>query len=264
MELSASNARIKQLRRLSGRRSSRSEEGVFVIEGAVLVREAINAGVDIEAIFVDVARGGLVAEFGELHPDVWTVAEGVLASVLPAVSAQPVGAVASTTLERPVDDLVVAAVDSGRPVLVLVEVADPGNVGTLLRAAESSGCGGVVLAGSGVDLYNPKVVRASAGSLFRLPVATAPDVGAAQVAIAELGMPMIAAVARDGVPHLEATLGGPVAIVLGNEAHGLSEDVVAACDAAVTITMDGPAESLNVAMAGTVLCFEALRRRRSD
>lgn len=261
MELSASNARIKQLRRLSGRRSSRSDEGVFVIEGAVLVREAIEAGVEIEAVFVDASRGGLVAEFGELHPDVWTVADGVLASVLPAVSGQPVGAVATTTLERPVDDLLLAAVDADRPVLVLVDVADPGNVGTLLRAAESSGCGGVVLAGSGVDLYNPKVVRASAGSLFRLPVATAPDIAALQVAIAELGVPTVAAVARDGVPHLEAPLGGTVAIVLGNEAHGLSDEVVAACDSTVTITMDGPAESLNVAMAGTVLCFEALRRR---
>ena len=261
--LSASNPRIKRLRRLSGRRSSRTEDGAFVIEGAVLAREAIAAGVDIEGVYVDVGHGALVAEFDSLHPAVWTVAEGVLASVLPATSAQPVGVVATTTLDRSIDEVVAGAVDAGRPVLVLIDVADPGNVGTLLRAAESSGCGGVVLAGTGVDLYNPKVVRASAGSMFRLPVALAPDVESLQVAIAELGLPMVGAVARDGTPHLTAPLDGAVAILLGNEAHGLPADVVAACDATVTITMDGPAESLNVAMAGTVLCFEALRRRRS-
>lgn len=262
--LSAANPRIKRLRRLSGRRSSRVDEGAFVIEGAVLVREAMAAGVDLEAIYVDAGHGALVAEFDTRSRNVWTVAEGVLASVLPAVTAQPVGAVASTSLDRPVEEVVLGATECGRPVVVLVDLADPGNVGTLLRAAESSGCAGVVLAGTGADLYNPKVVRASAGSMFRLPVALAADVADVQLTIAELGVPMLAAVARDGLPHLEAPLGGAVAILLGNEAHGLSPDVTAGCDATVTITMDGPAESLNVAMAGTVLCFEALRRRRTE
>jgi len=259
--LSAANPNIKRLRRLSGRRSSRADEGAFVIEGPTLVREALDADVAVEAIYVDADREDLAAEFEARWPDVYRVAPGVLASVLPAVSPQPVCAVAPTTLVRPLDDVVLTARDADRPVLVLVDAADPGNVGTLLRAAESSGCGGVVLAGTAVDVFNPKVVRSSAGSLFRLPVSVGTATAAALVAIAELGVPTVAAVARDGVPHLDAPLAGAVAIVLGNEAHGLADDVIAACDATVTITMDGRAESLNVAMAGTVLCFEALRRR---
>ncbi|HUM91671.1 MAG TPA: RNA methyltransferase, partial [Candidatus Competibacter sp.] len=94
------------------------------------------------------------------------------------------------------------------------DVADPGNVGTLMRVAESSGCAGVVLAGSGVDLYNPKVVRSSAGSMLRLPIAADPDPQAVLVALAELGVLTAAAVARDGVAHLDASLGGAVALRL--------------------------------------------------
>lgn len=270
--LGAGNPRIKRLRRLSGRRSSRTDDGAFVVEGPVLVREALAAGAPVEEVFVDEGHPQLVDEMalaarsvggsadGPAVP-VSAVAEGVLARVLPAVSPRPVAAVVAATLARPLDDLALAAVSAGRPLLVLVDVADPGNAGTLLRAAEASGCAGVVLVGDGVDPYNPKVVRSSAGSLLRVPFAAAPSVAETLVALAELGVTTVAAVARDGVAHLEAPLDGAVAIVVGNEAHGLDDATVAACDAAVTITMDGPAESLNVAMAGTVLCFEALRRR---
>ena len=233
-----------------------------MIEGAVLVREALAAGVELEAIYVDVGNGALVAEFDVIHPDVFTVAEGVLGSALSTVTPQPVCAVAPLALTSSVDDVVIGASERSRPVVVLIDVGDPGNVGTLLRAAESSGCGGVVLAGAAVDVYNPKVVRSSAGSLFRVPIAVEADTDAALLAIAELGVPLVAAVARGGTPHLDAPLAGTVAIVVGNEAHGLADHVVERCDDTVTITMDGPAESLNVAMAGTVLCFEALRQRR--
>ncbi|MFN8053209.1 MAG: RNA methyltransferase [Acidimicrobiales bacterium] len=261
--LSAANARIKRLRRLSGRRSSRSEDGVFVVEGAVLVREAVAAGLQVEGIYVDAGHGALVAEFDETGLPVFTVTAGVLASVLPAVTPQPVCAVVASGLERPAADVLAAASASGRPVLALVDLADPGNAGTLLRAAEASGCAGVVLCGIGVDPYGPKVVRASAASLFRLPFAIEPDVATLMELAASAGCPTFAAVARDGVAHLDADLGGAAVIVLGNEAHGLADDVVDMCDAGVTVTMDGPAESLNVAMAGTVLAFEAMRQRHA-
>lgn len=266
--LGAGNPRIKRLRRLSGRRSARVDEGAFVVEGAVAVRQVLAAAmqrdtVDVEAIYVDSTRPDLLVEFDALAlaAPVYEVAAGVLASVLPAVSAQPVGAVVSTSLGRDVEEVALGAIEAGRPVLVLVDVADPGNVGTLFRAAEASGCAGVVVVGSSVDVYNPKVVRSSAGSLFRVPFAVSPEVDATMVTLAELGLLTAAAVARGGVGHLDAPLDGALAIVLGNEAHGLDEETVAACDLTVTISMDGPAESLNVAMAGTVLAFEALRQR---
>lgn len=265
MVLSATNPRIKRLRRLSGRRGSRLEEGAFVIEGPVLVTEAITTGLEIEAVYVDERESQLITHFDALGAgrefEVVTVAAGTLANVLPATAGQPVCAVAPLGLASPLDDVVANAAAAGRPLLVLVDVADPGNAGTLVRVAEASGCGGVLFLGYTVDIYNPKVVRSTAGSVFRVPVAVEPDTDAAFVAIAELGVPLVAGVARYGTPHLAALLDGTVGIVLGNEAHGLPDELVAACDATVTITMDGPAESLNVAMAGTVLCFEAMRRR---
>lgn len=225
----------------------------------MLVREALAAGIELEAIYVDADDGVLLREFDGAIP----VAAGVLATVLSTVTPQPACAVASLSLAQGLDQLIERAVSTGRPLVVLVDVADPGNAGTIVRAAEASGCAGVVFAGATVEAYSPKVVRSSAASVLRVPFAVERDVAAALGALSAGGVTAVAAVARDGQPHLEAPLAAAVAIVVGNEAHGLSDDDVARCDSTVTIGMDGPSESLNVAMAATVLCFEALRQRHA-
>jgi TrmH family RNA methyltransferase len=120
----------------------------------------------------------------------------------------------------------------------------------------------VVTAG-GVDPWSPKVVRAAAGSSFRLPILACATAEPTLAGLRAGGLVCVAAVARGGRPHDRTDLGGPVAIVVGSETHGLPAAVVDACDAAVTIELAGPVESLNVAMAGTVLLFEALRQRRA-
>jgi TrmH family RNA methyltransferase len=140
--------------------------------------------------------------------------------------------------------------------VVAAGVADPGNVGTILRSAEAAGAGAVVLTEGTVDAFNPKVVRASAGALFHVPVVG--DVPAADLAL--LGVPLLGAVAAGGRAYDEAPLDQPCALVLGSEAHGLPPGL--RLDGLVTIPHRGRAESLNVAMAATVLCFEAARRRR--
>ena len=151
----------------------------------------------------------------------------------------------------------------GAPLLVLVELQDPGNVGTLVRVAEASGCAGVVLTERSVDLLNPKTVRATAGSVFRVPVAQ--DVAVADVlaACAAAGAPSLATVVAGGTSLDDAPLEGAVAVVLGNEAHGLDATVRAGCSGTVTIPMAGAVESLNAAVAGAVVAFEASRRRRT-
>ena len=261
--IGSTNQNIKRLRRLVGRRSSRHEEGAFVIEGPTLVADAIAAGIAIEEIFVDADALDLLLDLGD-HPFTVTVVQpGVLSSVLSSVTPQPICAVAPLIGTLDIADLAATAMASGRPILVLCGIGDPGNAGTLLRAAEASGCAGVAVIGAGVDVHNPKVVRASAGSVLRLPIALAPEAVAALSEFGARGIETVAAVARDGESHLDAELGGSVAIVMGNEAHGLSEAEVDACSRSVTIVMDGAAESLNVAMAATVLCFEALRRRHA-
>ena len=228
-----------------------------------MVADAIAAGIAIEEIFVDADALDLLIDLGDHAFPVTVVQPGVLSAVLSSVTPQPICAVAPLIGALGIEELAAVASASGRPILVLCELRDPGNAGTLLRAAEASGCAGVAVIGAGVDVHNPKVVRASAGSVLRLPIAVAPEAVTALSAFAAHGIDTVAAVARDGEPHLDAELGGAVAIVMGNEAHGLSEAEIAGCSRSVTIVMDGAAESLNVAMAGTVLCFEALRRRHA-
>jgi TrmH family RNA methyltransferase len=162
--------------------------------------------------------------------------------------------------ERPPTD---AAAAAGPLALVLVGVSDPGNAGTLLRSAEAAGGGAVLFCDGSVDPYGPKTVRSSAGSLFRLAVTRETTSAAALAALAAAGVPALATVARGAPDYDAADLAGPVAFVLGNEAHGLAPDVAGATAGAVTIPMAGPTESLNVGMAGTILCFEALRQRRA-
>ncbi|HEX8804212.1 MAG TPA: RNA methyltransferase, partial [Acidimicrobiales bacterium] len=159
-------------------------------------------------------------------------------------------------------------------------VADPGNAGTLLRSAEAAGAGAVAFCDSAVDPYGPKCVRASAGSLFRLAVVRDAPVDDVLVALRAGGVTSVATVPTDlaagegaGAGDADPTLGAvpydrvdlasrPVAVLLGNEAHGLHPALTVPVDRVVTIPMAGATESLNVAMAGTIVCFESLRQRR--
>jgi len=231
-----------------------------VIEGPTNVAEAIRSGVALDEVFVDEAAEPPAGADAAGVPVTW-VRAGVLDGLLSTRQPQPVCAVAPTDRVRPLDDVVAAAVAADRPVLVLVDLADPGNAGTLLRSAEAAGAAGVVLVGASVDPYNPKVVRSSAGSIFRVPLAEAATLDEVIAAVGD--RPSWAATAGGTVAHTEAALGGAGAIVIGNEAHGLSPAQVAACRSSVRIVMDGPTESLNAAMAGTVLLFESMRQRHA-
>jgi TrmH family RNA methyltransferase len=151
---------------------------------------------------------------------------------------------------------------AGPLALVLVGVGDPGNAGTLLRSAEAAGAGAVLFCEGSADPYAPKCVRASAGSIFRVAVTRSAGARDALEWIASAGLGTVATVARGAQPYDEVALAGPVALVLGNEAHGLPEQVGAQVVRSVTIPMVGRTESLNVGMAGTILCFESLRQRR--
>jgi TrmH family RNA methyltransferase len=235
------------VRRLLGRRAARREDGAFVIEGPLLLSEAVAAGVPVEAVFVE--AGASVPDSG--GAPVHEVAPGVIGRVASTVTPQPVLAVASRC--DVALDAVAGAVSFA---VVLAGLADPGNVGTILRSAEAAGADAVVLTEGSVDVFNPKVVRAAAGALFRIPVVVDVPVSS----LADVGLPLLGAVATGGVPYDEAPLDRPCALVLGSEAHGLAADLV--LDGLVSIPHAGRAESLNVAMAATVLCFEVARHRR--
>jgi TrmH family RNA methyltransferase len=159
-------------------------------------------------------------------------------------------------VHRPLEDLGPQAL-----VVVAVGLADPGNLGTLLRSAEAAGAA-VVVAGDSVDPYNPKAVRASAGTLLAVPLVVDADVLGVLDALGRQGYRRLATVVHGGSDYVALDWGRPSALVLGNEAAGLDDATLAACDERVSVPMVGRAESLNVAMAGTVLCFEALAARR--
>lgn len=234
------------MRRLAGRRTSRCDEGAFVVEGAVLVAEAVNAGWRVIEQFL--APGAEpVAGAGEVR----RLAPGVMEKVATTESPQPVLAVVKRDFAAP------AVLDSARFVVVADGIADPGNLGTMLRSAEAAGADCVALTEGTVDPSNPKVVRASAGALFRVPVLE----NAKLDALASAGLVRLGTSSHRGAAHTEVDLTRRVALVFGNEAHGLSDE--AAVDEWITIPHAGTSESLNVAMACTVLCFEAARQRRS-
>ena len=147
--------------------------------------------------------------------------------------------------------------------LVLVDVSDPGNVGTLLRTAEATGCAGVIVTSHTADVLSPKVVRASAGSILRVPIGEV-DIDALADVLAHLDAQVIATT-MDGAPYdaVEVDASRPVALLLGSEAHGLEDSVRELADHVVSIPMAGRVESLNVATSGAVLAFDHARRRRA-
>ncbi len=234
------------------------EQGVLLVEGPVLLGVALDAGATVVDVYVDEAiqhRDAVAAVLRRLPEwvDPWVLPAGTLDRVGDASTSQGLAAV----VERPSAPWPEPSTTDF--VVVLAEVADPGNAGTLIRAATAAGAGAVVFAG-GVDPSSPKVVRSSAGAVFGLPIVEIASPSAALDQLRAGGYEIVGTVVRDGRPYDEADLTGPVALVLGNEAHGLPEQL--ATDLDLTIPMIGGTESLNVAMAGTVICFEVLRQRR--
>jgi RNA methyltransferase, TrmH family len=180
----------------------------------------------------------------------------VLERVADTVTPQPVAAVVASL------DVTLDALDAAEFVVVCVDVRDPGNLGTVLRVAEAAGAGGVICCESCVDAFSPKTVRASAGSLFHVPVVAGGEPLEVLDRMGRRGLHRVGTDPHGGAPYDTVDLTRPTALVLGNEAHGLPGSVASELDVTVTIPMAGRTESLNVGMAAAVLCFERARQRR--
>jgi RNA methyltransferase, TrmH family len=255
--LTAGNTRVKETRKLS-RRSVRAERRLFLADGPKAVEGALAARCVVEVFATPAAverYDALVAQ----APEVTLVDDRALASLSDSVT--PAGLVAVCTF---VDVPLAEALAAGRGLVALcAEVRDPGNAGTLVRTADALGVDAVVLAGDSVDLYNPKTVRASVGSVFHLPVAIEPDPARAVRAAQEAGLTVLAADGAGEVLLDEAgeLLDRPTAWLFGNEAHGLPEDLAALADHRVRIRIRGGAESLNLATAAAICLHDSARRR---
>lgn len=239
----------------------RWSEGVCVLEGPDLVDAALESGVEFEAVYVDAAADGpslqrLIQKADDLGVRVFALAEGVLEKVADAQTPQPVLA-AVRFEQRPVDSIPKAGL-----ILVLHDLRDPGNVGTIIRSADAAGATAVVLTGQSVDPFNPKTLRASAGSIFHLPVVVA----SINDTLAYFGSDaqLLATVVRGGKNHREVDFRIASVVVIGNEADGLDGETIARCGQTISIPMDGRSESLNAGVAASLIAFEALWQHRDS
>lgn len=270
--------RVVAARRLT-RRAGRDAERAFLAEGPQAVREALAAApCPVRRVFADDAAAerhpDLLDRARELGLPVDLVTERGMAGLSETVTPQGIVVVCDwidVTLDAALDTAPGSAPDSaaaGPPALVavLAELRDPGNVGTILRTADAAGAGAVVCAGETADPFSGKCVRATAGSVFHLPLVRGIDPVEAVGRLRSAGLRVLAATG-DGPERLDdlaaaGELSGPTAWVFGNEAHGVAPDVLAAADAAVRIPIYGRAESLNVATAAAVCLYASAVAQR--
>ncbi len=257
--------RVRAAARLA-KRAFRERDGRFLAEGPQACREAANAPGALRELY-------LTGEAADRHPDVVSAAraggtelvrasEAVVAALADTVT--PQGMVGVCALPRTALPDVLAG--SPRLVAVLAHVRDPGNAGTVIRTADAAGAGGVVLTDASVDAYNPKAVRASAGSLWHLPVVTGAGLAEVVAACRDAGLRVLAADGA-GERDLDAladdgALAAPTAWVFGNEAWGLPEADRALADEVVRVPIHGRAESLNLAAAAAVCLYASARAQR--
>lgn len=237
----------------------RQQQGLFLAEGLRTVEEAVRYGA-VQSIFYtaieDDRTRAVLEEAAAKQIKLVCVSDKVLKKITDTETPQGIIAVCEMRSKR-LDDFLA----SGKMLLVLDRVTDPGNIGTMLRTADAAGVGGLLLLQGCADIYAPKTVRASMGSLFHLPVLSGLSEELLVQAARKAGYELLVT-CLDGADNLyKADLQGRLAFVMGNEANGVSPALLAAADKRVFIPMQGRAESLNVAMAAGIVMFEALRQK---
>ena len=236
----------------------------LLLDGAHLVREAQRAGAAIRIVAVaasklerDTEEGELARALATSGTEVVTASDQVLDAMSPVRTPAGIVAIAERTPATPAE-----ICRSAGFVLAVVDVQDPGNLGSLIRAAEAGGVTGVLVSGASAHPFSWKSVRGSMGSVLRLPVASVPSVEAVLSCMRTLGLHIVAAVPRDGVAPDQVRWQGKVGLLLGGEGSGLGPDVIASSDERVTIPMAASVESLNVAVAGGILVYAARQQRQ--
>jgi RNA methyltransferase, TrmH family len=259
----APSPRLRAARRLT-KRAFRQRERAFLAEGPQAVAEAFGGGAPVTDLFVTVpARGrhhDLVTAMEAAGIPVHVVSGEVMEELAQTVTPQGLLAVCGFV------DVPLAGATNGKLVALLANVRDPGNAGTVLRTADAAGASAVIFADASVDPYNGKCVRASAGSLFHLPVVAGARLEDAVAAMRDAGLRVVAADGRAGRslddPAVQARLAEPTAWMFGNEAWGLPPELVALADEPVAVPIYGQAESLNLAAAAAVCLYASAHAQR--
>lgn len=262
---SPQNRHVKLFRSLDNPKKRR-ESGLFALEGRHVITEALRAGAELEwaaycpESFVGVEADKLLRGLLDADVELLEVTPRALQAMSQTVTPQGIAAVARIP-QHTLPDLSLPA----RALLLGVwELRDPGNMGTMIRTAHACGAVAVLAVGNCVDFYDPKVVRASAGSLFHLPLLKVHDLDELRATLTTLSVQLVAADMAAPVACDEAKYPDRSLLLVGSEAHGLPEEVLAEADLQVRIPMPGEAESLNAAVAAGIIAFEITRQLYDD
>lgn len=262
MITSTSNPRIKRLVTLRKKRKARDDEHVFLVEGVRMFKEAPPAllrEIYVTESFYEKEKKltDLMAEKSGAAPEV--LADHVFAYVSDTKTPQGVLCVVG---QGHTEQKVQIKTGQAPFLLLLDNLQDPGNMGTIMRTAEAAGVTGIIMSRDCVDVYNPKTIRSTMGSIYRMPFRYVEDVEQAVLAMKEQGIRTYAAHLQGEFSYEEGDYTGPSAFFIGNEGNGLRKEVAELADIYIKIPMQGQVESLNAAIAATVLMFEAGRQRR--
>ena len=254
------NALVKELRRAFAR-GELTPDGLCAIEGMRIVEEALRSGLKFRAVFfgrsAEAKAQRLLPQIAA-HVEMLLLPNKLFASAVPSETPQGVAALVRCQ-QFSLED-VLAKAQAG-PVLAIAGVQDPGNLGTILRSAEAFGAAGALLGEGTVSPFNSKVVRASAGSVFRLPIAQV-TLAEALGRMRERGLRLVATSSHRGTRLDEAKLTGPLAIFIGSEGAGLPKELLVELDEIVAIPHSPLVESLNAGVAASIVLYEAARQRQ--
>lgn len=265
---SPDNGRIRLVRKL-GTRKGRTAERRFVIEGLNLVREAAACGLDIDFIMIpddyDQSGGsdisGLVSFTQECisSPDM-TVCM-IPAKIFSGITDAGTGIGILAVLRMPETDISdIYSLPHDSNILVLDRIQDPGNIGTMIRTAAAAGYGMIIAVKGTTDIYSAKVLRATAGMIFDIPLVYAGDTAELADVLRKAGRRIVVTDPAGGRPYYEEDLREGIALVIGNEGNGISNEIMSLADVRVTLPMKGSTESLNAAAAAAILMYEAVRQ----
>ncbi|MGC2194462.1 MAG: RNA methyltransferase [Terriglobales bacterium] len=253
------NSLVKQMRRAFSR-AELTEAGDCAIEGIRIVEEAIRSGLRFHAVvFSESAENQsqkLMPQLGA-HVETAILPDKLFASMVPSDTPQGVAALVRYR-QSSLADLLERA--HAGPLVVVVGLQDPGNLGTILRSAEAFGAAGVLLAEGTVSPFNPKVVRGSAGSIFRLPMVRG-KLAEVLPQLREKAVRVVATSSHKGIPLPQANLANPIAILIGGEGAGVPRDLLAKADEIVAIPHTPQVESLNAGVAASIVLYEFARQR---
>ena len=258
---SPDNDKIRLINKLS-RKKYRDQQGKFVIEGINLVRAALSKGQHVELVLIaddfDYSEIANTLTVGVDYRNIYLIPRFLFEKISDAENGSGIIAVVNKS-SYTLDNLDSLELCCGDNVLVLDRLQDPGNIGTMIRTAVAAGYSIVATIKGTADIYSPKVLRASAGMIFGISVVELADTEELKKLVSRLDKKIVVTDPREGDPYYECNLTNDIALVIGNEGNGISDEIMESSDVRVNIPMQGEVESLNAAICASLLMYEAIR-----